>query len=240
MSQTRSAESATRSPAVVAHPLERHAAGDLVAEHIRRLIFYGDLRPGDRVPIDAIAEELGVSRQPVRDALLVMASDGAVSYQPHRGAYVEAFDEQVIRDHFEIVGAIQGFAAARLVAGGDPAALDRLDAIAKRARKATTPRQSYDCMLEFTRLIHREGSSPHQRSVLRALGRMFPTEILADVPGAVKVARTSLPRMVTALRSGDPDTISRVCIETQRERSELLIADMKQQGLLAPVDPGAA
>ncbi len=54
----------------------RTPSGEYIASHIRRLIFEGELRPGMRVPQDAIAQDLGVSRIPVREALIVLEREG--------------------------------------------------------------------------------------------------------------------------------------------------------------------
>ncbi|HET6663353.1 MAG TPA: GntR family transcriptional regulator, partial [Acidimicrobiales bacterium] len=52
--------------------LVRMSSGDQAALYIRRLMFDGDLRPGTRVPQDEIAQALGVSRIPVREALIAL------------------------------------------------------------------------------------------------------------------------------------------------------------------------
>ena len=120
--------------------IHRPPTSDQVSEHIRRLIFDGGLHPGDRIPQDAIVAELGVSRIPVREALIEMARDGLVVNEPHIGAFVGEFDEQVLRDHFEIVGLLQAMAAERLMAS-DPDTLQQLRGLAERARsRPTTPK----------------------------------------------------------------------------------------------------
>ena len=81
--------------------------------YIRRLIFDGVLREGDRVPQDAIAEQLGLSRVPVREALLSLEREGWVTIKPHRGAFIGALDESVVRDHYELYGHVYSFAARR-------------------------------------------------------------------------------------------------------------------------------
>lgn len=57
-------------------------------EELRRRILHGDLKPGDRILADTVAEELGVSRIPVREALRVLEGERQVSYEPHRGYFV--------------------------------------------------------------------------------------------------------------------------------------------------------
>jgi DNA-binding GntR family transcriptional regulator len=59
-----------------------------VLDELRRRILHRTLKPGDRIMADAIAEELGVSRIPVREALRVLEGERQVSYEPHRGYFV--------------------------------------------------------------------------------------------------------------------------------------------------------
>jgi DNA-binding GntR family transcriptional regulator len=214
-------------------PLDRPSTGDLVAEHVRQLIFDGALRPGERIPLDAIAADLGVSRLPVREALLGLARDGLVVMAPHQGAYVGPFDEEVVRDHFEIVGMVQGLAAARLAARGDADVLDQLDAVLARLQRTTEAAAANDLGIEFYRLINVEGGSPRQRSVLRALGRMLPSGFFADVPGSVDSARAGATRVRAAIASGDQREIRRTCLDVQRERGELVVDHLRARGVFA-------
>jgi DNA-binding GntR family transcriptional regulator len=66
-------------------PQTRNAA---VLSELRQRILHGTLRPGDRILADVIAEELGISRIPVREALRVLEGERQVSYEPHRGYFV--------------------------------------------------------------------------------------------------------------------------------------------------------
>ena len=63
-------------------------AQEAVLAELRRAIVSGRLRPGEQVRQDALAERLGVSRVPLREALKILEGEGAVTYVPHRGYFV--------------------------------------------------------------------------------------------------------------------------------------------------------
>ena len=71
---------------------------------LREAIAAGELRPGERLYQDAIAEQMGVSRVPVREALNVLKADGQLEYTPHRGYWVSALS----RDSVEEIKLIRG------------------------------------------------------------------------------------------------------------------------------------
>ncbi|OLT31145.1 hypothetical protein BJF79_09135 [Actinomadura sp. CNU-125] len=64
------------------------------------------MRQGDRVPQDDIARALGVSRIPVREALLSLKREGRVTIRPHRGAFIGALDEAAVREQGDLAAAL--------------------------------------------------------------------------------------------------------------------------------------
>ena len=79
--------------------------------HILQSILSGELTPGMRVPAEAVAEALGISRMPVRDALRRLEGDGAVMIFTNRGASVAQFSRDEIVQLIEMRAALEGLAA---------------------------------------------------------------------------------------------------------------------------------
>src|SRR5665213_1809643 len=125
----------------------RTPSGEHIAAHIRSLIFEGELRPGMRVPQDAVASDLGVSRIPVREALIVLEREGWITNEMHRGAFISALDEQAVHDHYELFGLIYGFAADRALARGAADLPQRLAGIQTSFARAGTTEELFDLSL---------------------------------------------------------------------------------------------
>ena len=120
-------------------PIRRPQLSDEVATHLRALIMSGRLRPGERVRLEEIAEQLGVSITPVREALLTLRGEDMVELEPRRGYVVAPLSKQDIIDVFTLQGDIAGELAARATARLTPADLAELSTVDKRlawARKA--------------------------------------------------------------------------------------------------------
>jgi len=75
---------------------------DKVVAELRREILYGRIKSNQELYQDKIADELGVSRMPVREALQVLANEGLVTVKPNKVATVNEISGQFIHDHFEI------------------------------------------------------------------------------------------------------------------------------------------
>jgi DNA-binding GntR family transcriptional regulator len=83
----------------------------LVADEVRERIVSGALPGGMRIDQQALAEELGVSRMPVREALRQLAAEGFVVLVSHRGAIVAQLSPSEIIELYEMRGVLQGLAA---------------------------------------------------------------------------------------------------------------------------------
>jgi DNA-binding GntR family transcriptional regulator len=120
-----------------------------VATQIRSAILEGALVPGSKIAQDALAAGLGVSRLPVRQALLVLQREGLVFLDHGRGAVVAPLDVKFIADLFDCRAIIEGHVAAVLAARRDfdPAPLRRIvDAGREAARRGESRR---DLITEF-------------------------------------------------------------------------------------------
>ncbi len=100
---------------------------ELVFETVREAIITGQLPPGERIMETQLAEELGVSRTPVREAIRKLELEGLVAIIPRRGAYVAGLSLKDIIEVFEIRGALEGLAAALAAERITDEELDKLE-----------------------------------------------------------------------------------------------------------------
>lgn len=113
---------------------------EVVAAELRRLILGGHLVPGERLVEDRLAEQLGVSRNPVREAIRVLEAEGFVNTSARRGASVAALEDQQADDIFEVRLALEPL-GARLAAGADdPGAVRRMREVLAEAQDDSADR----------------------------------------------------------------------------------------------------
>jgi GntR family transcriptional regulator, vanillate catabolism transcriptional regulator len=92
---------------------------------LREMVLNGRLAPGQRVAEAALADLLGVSRTPVRQALPLLAQEGLLVENETRGYVVRAFTAAEITDAIDVRGALEALAAQRVAERGVPKALSR-------------------------------------------------------------------------------------------------------------------
>ncbi len=88
-------------------------ASAAATELIRTAIVDGRLAPGQRLKEEELARELGISRTPIREALLVLQAEGLVDAAPNRGATVRAHTAKDLDDLYQLRALLEGFAARR-------------------------------------------------------------------------------------------------------------------------------
>ena len=86
--------------------------GEVVFEYLRNAILSGELKPGERLMEVTIADQLGVSRTPVREAIRKLEKENFVIMIPRKGAYVADLTKKDILEVLEIRKELEGFAAA--------------------------------------------------------------------------------------------------------------------------------
>src|ERR1043166_1378508 len=88
-------------------PLQRQTVAGMTVEALRERILRGDYPEGEPLRQDALADELGVSRIPVREALRQLEAEGLVTFSPHRGAVVSVLSLEEIAELFELRAEIE-------------------------------------------------------------------------------------------------------------------------------------
>jgi DNA-binding GntR family transcriptional regulator len=111
-------------------------AQEAVLAELRRAIGTGELRPGEQVRQDSLAERFGVSRVPLREALKILEGEGQVVYLPHRGYFVAELDVDDLREVYRIRDLLESEAVRVAVPQLTDGDLDRLAAACDEVDRA--------------------------------------------------------------------------------------------------------
>ena len=109
-------------------PVSGLSLADQAREAIRTAIFDGSFAPEERLTIEQLAAELGISRTPVREALKALEGDGLINLLPYRGAVVTPFARDELYHRYSIRAMLEGYAAELACTADAGAIADALEA----------------------------------------------------------------------------------------------------------------
>jgi DNA-binding GntR family transcriptional regulator len=187
----------------LAAELNRPNLKDEIAAHLRNMILSGALHPGDKIMQDEIAEELAVSKQPVREALIALESEGMIDNVPRQGSFVAMLEPEDVVDHYIIFGMLSGLAAERAAARLEPEQFDELERLFLEMSNETDPHRQEQLNSEFHGIINRVGGSMRLRSVLRTLAKSLPSRFFEVATDWNIWAATDHREILDALKARD-------------------------------------
>src|SRR5437763_10210691 len=100
-----------------------------VADHLRGRIFDGELPPGTFLDEVSIAQEMGISRTPLREALKVLTAEGLVRHEPRRGCFVAEVTEQDLDEIFPVIALLEGRCAHEAALHASDAEIEVLEGL---------------------------------------------------------------------------------------------------------------
>ena len=174
-------------PGTVNHP----SLKDTAAAYLREQILTGQLPPGTKIDQDEISEALGISRLPVREALIELAQESLIDAVPRRGAFVARLERADVIDHYRIFGLIAGLAGSRAATALSDEQLAHLRRIHESFVAATDPEDKAHWNHEFHRIINRAGGSRRLVSVLGLLSRSLPVRYFEFVPNWAAISNVA-------------------------------------------------
>lgn len=114
-------------------PKVRRQVNETVYQSLKRMIQNNQLRPGNRLPHEELANQLGVSRTPVREALERLFQEGYVSRIPRRGFFVAEIDAKEVEEIYQLREALEVYALRMTMRRGLPVdGLAELEALCRR------------------------------------------------------------------------------------------------------------
>lgn len=112
-----------------------------VAELLRQRIFNRELEPGSWIDELKIAQDYGISRTPMREALKVLATEGLVTMKVRRGAYVTEVSERDLADVYHLLSLLESDAAGVVAQRATDAQMAELQALHQELENAVQPEQ---------------------------------------------------------------------------------------------------
>ena len=160
--------------------LVHNSLHDEVAAQLRERIFAGELTPGTFLDEVMLAEQMKISRTPLREALKVLTAEGLVRHEPRRGCFVNEVTEQDLDEIFPVIALLEGrcaYEAAQHATDADLAALEDMHQKLSRHAKAKRINEYYEANFA----IH--------EAIIALAGNRWLAGVISDLRKIVKLAR---------------------------------------------------
>lgn len=221
------------SPTVVRSGRQRMV--DQVVDTVREIILNGEFSPGEHLVQEVLADRLGVSRTPLREALRVLEEEGLIVLSDNQGVCVVPVTYSMARDYYFVRESLDGLAARLAAQRGNEQDFDDLETILKQMTdyvKVWNPDAWLRTNLAFHSAVssaaHNDILARHLDGVIQVSARLFFPTIHIHRDRAQEALREHCD-IVDAIRQRDgsrAEALARLHIRTARE---LLAASQSQQ-----------
>jgi DNA-binding GntR family transcriptional regulator len=179
---------------------------------LRRLIVAGELRPGRRVNQEDLAEQIGLSVAPVREALRVLEHEGQLTYLPRRGYFVTELRVEDLEEIYELRQVLEARAARRALPALDDEALARIELAAKDCVAAAEAGDVAAELAANRRFHFAILASPDQVHAMRVIRLLWDSTeayraMYYNSPDERRAATDAHERIIAAVRARDPDAL---------------------------------
>lgn len=148
--------------------LVRKTAVELVVDELRSRILSGQLPSGSVLRQEALADELGVSRIPLREAMRLLSAEGLVDVYPHKGAYVSMLSKEEVQEFFDLRLRLEPWLFHEAAMRISTAELDRAERLVARMDSAGA--EEWGALnWELHELLYAAAGRPAAMSIVRAL-----------------------------------------------------------------------
>jgi DNA-binding GntR family transcriptional regulator len=213
--------------------LRVRSISDQVTDRVRRMILMGDLHPGDQVTQDHLANKLGVSTMPVREALLQLAHEGFIEGGRSRSFRVASTTREDIADVYWMHAALAGELTARAAVRLDDVGLKELTDINAQWKVAADARDEAGLEAtnyEFHRVINKAAEAPQLLRVMRNTLRMIPEDFYAMIPDWAASSTRSHGAILRALKSHNPERARSEAARHVEDSGAMLIEFFDEKG----------
>jgi DNA-binding GntR family transcriptional regulator len=200
-----------------------------VVSVLRNAIVRGDFKPRERLVQSTLAEQLGVSRMPIREALRKLESEGLVSIEPHRGAIVNSISIEDIEEVYGLRSQLEQQAALLSVTKLTNEDLDLLQQIYEKMEQTNVVEEFVIANIEFHRLIISRCSWKRLHNFIDTLWTGFPQQTPHILPNQMKESNVEHKAILDAAKKRDHELTAMLLGDHIQRTGESLVAQLKEQ-----------
>ena len=170
--------------------VQYYSLTDQVYSVLKRDIVQRKMLPNEKLDVNGLAQELGVSRMPVVDALTRLESEGLVEKRNRVGTFVTPMNQTMFRERFETRGMIEDWATPRIIANASDANFERLADLLREARAVLnkTRKQDFDLLTFNT-----EYDSGFHQGLIQLAGNAYIADLYRSIQTRIGLSFVDMP-----------------------------------------------
>ncbi|MDD4766590.1 MAG: GntR family transcriptional regulator [Desulfotomaculaceae bacterium] len=204
---------------------------ELVFDSLRKAIIIGKLKPGERLMEIQLAEEMGVSRTPVREAIRKLELEGFVVMVPRKGAYVAGVSVKDIADVFEVRSALEGLAASL---ASERITEEEMEDLEKVFHLITGEEDLLTVVKkdnEFHELIYKASRNQRLTQIITNLSEQINRFRLTSlsIPGRLKIAVDEHKKIIEAISERNAELANALASEHMENAEQNLLNAIREE-----------
>src|SRR5690625_2106111 len=190
--------------------VKREVLPNSVTTILRQAILKGELKPEERLVQADIAEQLGVSRMPVREALKTLELEGLVTLEPHKGAIVNSLTIEDIDGIYELRTILEPFTLERSIPNLTPDDVMELEGLHEKMLETTDIETYVDLNNRFHNLSLSGSKSKRLHGLMARVSHGIAKDTPYVIPDQIEKSNDEHSRILNAIKAGH---IEEACAE---------------------------
>jgi DNA-binding GntR family transcriptional regulator len=204
---------------------------DLIADALRTGILHGDFPEGSELIQEIVAEQYGVSRVPLREAMRRLEAEGLITFRANRGAFVTQLSFDDLREIYELRMLIEGdliHRAAKVLTANE---LRRAETIHGRLETEDDPNEQNALNREFHSVIYAAARRPKQEALVQNLRNLVERyqNIHRSLMASTRSFQKDHKKILTALRQRNPNMARAVLVEHLNHAMKVALEHLSKQ-----------
>jgi DNA-binding GntR family transcriptional regulator len=201
-----------------------------VCNVIREAILKGDFKPGERLKQNDLADVMGVSRMPIREAFRKLESEGLIRLEPHKGAIVKSIHVGDIEEIYALRAELEKMAVYQSVGLLSNEELQRLTYLVDKMECSEDVDDFVGYNIEFHRLLIKRCKWERLNTFISTLWNGLPQQTPHILQGQKETSNIEHRGILNAVLNNDKETAANLVSEHITRTGEMLIKSLREDG----------
>lgn len=207
---------------------DREMLHNRVCSVLRQAILKGDFKPGERLVQTELADQIGVSRMPIREALRTLELEGLIIMEPHKGAVVREIKKEDIQEIYELRSMLEALALKKSMEHFSKADMDALSAYHQSMLQTSSNEEYVDYNAKFHDVLVSRCKSSRLLSFIETVSHGFALDTPQIIPGQIQKSNKEHANILKAIEEKDADNAADFLAQHIRRTGEELLTTLEK------------